>query len=284
MYFLILNIAITLAIWKGIKSMGAEYMEGVTFIKEKNIVIAYISEFSEELKDNIRQEFRIICHGISVENNKTRLYSYENTIEQFMKRYPENSPVKQKGMIGELLLNVIIRLSMKQYKVISPFFNMEEMGSAKKGFDIVLYDEENTCVWITESKSGEPLNGVTNNQMIRTLIHRGKRDLKERLGPNHDSLWLNAINGARISLEKPDLKESVVNILSTQSSIDLEENNVILGANLFSEASNKFDEDEIYSTYNLINEDSLFRELKIIAIQKSTYIKIVEFLKSEVQS
>lgn len=56
-------------------------------------------------------------------------------------------------MIGELLVHIILELEGK-YSTASPFFNMEE-SSFKKGFDIVLFEEDSKELWITETKSGE---------------------------------------------------------------------------------------------------------------------------------
>lgn len=154
--------------------MGSQLLKGVTiddFIDYKIIEIRYLSD---ELKEKIKNELAVICHGEYALSSTSNYYSFKGTIAELVNyRLPEEKD-KRVGAIGELLLNVIIRV-LGNLEIISPFFNLEERN-VKKGFDIIAFDTNND-IWIVESKAGE-LGGMS-NASLKALerINTAKRDL-----------------------------------------------------------------------------------------------------------
>lgn len=86
---------------------------------------------------------------------------------------------------------------------------MEER-SIKKGYDVVLTEVNNPNLWITEVKSGKLHSNKSSNQTMNDLLGTAKRDLKERLNEENISLWLEAINGAKVSFDSNNTMKSAV--------------------------------------------------------------------------
>ena len=149
-------------------------------------VLYFIENISDELKQEIRNRLATICYGVEQTQSNCGIYSYEETVKDFIHRYKtqkDKSESRKKGMIGELLVHIILELEGK-YSTASPFFNMEE-SSFKKGFDIVLFEEDSKELWITETKSGEIQKKQKNaNSAVSGLINTAKKDLKKRLNSN----------------------------------------------------------------------------------------------------
>ena len=112
-------------------------MKGVTVIEKDNYSIIFIHEFSEEFKSAIRSKLSTICHGAADAVTGHSLYSYSNTIKDFIKRYNDKTDSQRKGMIGELLVHILLTEQLTGFTVNSPFFNTEERN-VKKGVDVVL--------------------------------------------------------------------------------------------------------------------------------------------------
>ena len=176
---------------------------------------------------------------------------------------------------------------LPEYQSLSPFFNLEE-NNIKKGFDLVLIN--NNKIWINEVKSGNIGLNETQDTTITNLINRSKLDLKARLNNGNLTLWLNAINHARIALDRyNDEKDIVENILNdiyvnTQNDYLQGKNmNVFLTGVLFHDIDNKFLETTIKSKQEKIQEESLFNNVIIIALQKSLCDTVIDFLNKEAE-
>lgn len=133
-----------------------ELLPGVTKEDYSDYVLYYIDSISEELKKEIRNRLVAVCHGADQAKSSSKIYSYKETIKEFIKRYQSNknaSEERKKGMIGEVLIHVILEIEGR-FTAASPFFNMEEC-SFKKGYDIALFEKDTNELWIAEVKSGE---------------------------------------------------------------------------------------------------------------------------------
>ena len=109
---------------------------GINKEDHDNYVLYFIENISDELKQEIRNRLATICYGVDQAQSNCAIYSYEETVKDFIHRYKtqnDKSESRKKGMIGELLVHIILELEGK-YSTASPFFNIEE-GSFKKGFD-----------------------------------------------------------------------------------------------------------------------------------------------------
>ena len=251
-------------------------MNGIIERKIGDNLILEIRTLSDELKDKIKKQLIEICHGEYALVSGSDYHSFEETIKELVNhRIPSNSSRKV-GVIGELLLNVLIR-EFTDIKIISPFFNLEERN-VKKGFDIIAIDP-NKDLWIIESKSGELGKLKSSTEKIYERINTAKRDLDKRLNMHNSQLWLNAVNSVRSALDDTNEKKTIVNILNKNSTSCLsKDKNVILGGTVFCVFDSTIGTIELRELYNSILKSNKFSKLKLIAIQKQTYQAIIDFL------
>lgn len=265
-------------------------IKGVRIINKKTYSVLYIDHFSDDLKDIIRSQLTSICHGASKASKRKIRYNYKNTVGSFIKRYKSKSEALRIGMMGELLAHISILQFLKEFKIVSPLFNMEEKGITK-GFDVILFSSSTNEIWITEVKSGELHKGKNSNGTNKNLLSTAKSDLKRRLNQNEETLWDNAINKATIVLENnKDTKDAVLEILEEigdgiiEHKASSKNKNVILVTNLFANLNDEIQEQALNDFYIKTTLENLFKGLLVISIQKNTYQKIYEFLKDEAKS
>jgi len=265
------------------------FVDGVSITKNANYALCHITDFTDEIKNHLREQLSFICYGRSCSESGKDLYNYRNTLKEFLSRYKNKSANLQKGMLGELLAHLVINLFFDNtYYVASPFFNIEER-SIKKGFDVVLSSKRNCELWITEVKSGELHSRKDVNSTTLDLLSTAKNDLENRLNESNRSLWLNAINGAKTVFERhDDLKDSIVEILEnhgtvaeTTNSYRARDTNVFLISALFASMNDLAELSTVENKFNLINDESVFKKLFILSIQKGTFKKVVNFLEGE---
>ena len=262
-------------------------MNGITVVKNENYSIFFINDFSDELKEVIRSRLSSICHGVADAATAHLLYSYNNTIKEFAKRYRDKTENQKKGMVGELLLHILLAEQLNQFTVNSPFFNTEERN-VKKGFDVVLNRTGTKELWLAEVKSGELHSGKTTSQTVVELINTAQNDLSTRLNGDSVSLWINAVNGAKAAIdENRDDRDAIISLLqkcgdaATEDNVNSRSVNVILVGAVFNSLQDQISETAISSKYTRIVNKKSFRELYIVAIQKETYQKVFQFLESE---
>ena len=88
-------------------------------------VIYFIEDLSTELKQEIRNRLVAVCHGADQAQSLLKIYSYKETVKEFVKRYKTNkdaSEDRKKGMIGELLVHVVLELEGRFALVSASFF------------------------------------------------------------------------------------------------------------------------------------------------------------------
>lgn len=262
-------------------------IDGVVFVKKKEYAFCRIEYFSDELKDIIRKQLADICYGSAKVSTGRIMYSYKATVQEFLRRYKNKTEKIKKGLIGELLTHIIIKEMFEEYRVISPYFNLEER-SIKKGFDIVLTSKDTHDLFIIEVKSGGKHKGKKSDETMNDLIGLAKNDLSKRLNDENASLWHNAINGAQSVLESTDdLKQAVIEILedmgdkAVMSYTQSKEINVFLTGVLFADLSDSISEQNTQAKKKAIERSREFNSVFVLSLQKKTYKKIYEFLKKE---
>ena len=244
-------------------------------------IILEIHSLSDELKDKIKEQLVEICHGEYALVSGFNYHSFGETIKELVNHRIPSNRNKKVGVIGELLLNILIR-EFTDIKIVSPFFNLEERN-IKKGFDIIAVDSNND-LWIIESKAGELGEQKTSTEKICERINTAKRDLDARLNKDNSQLWLNAINSVRTALDDNNEKNTIVNILNKNSTSGLSnDKNVILGGTVFCIFDSTIDSKKLSELYNSILSSNKFSKLKLIAIQKQTYQAIIDFLVTLIQ-
>jgi len=262
-------------------------MKGVKVIRNnaESSLLFHIEELSQDLKDEIRTRLSSICYGESSANSSWQIYSYKETLAEFLTRYESKSDPQIIGMIGELLSHLLIMNEYPNFQAVSPFFNLEER-SIKKGFDLVIYDTSSHDLWISEVKSGECGSKTSNTKNI-SLLNNAKNDLKIRLNEQNKTIWLNAIHGAQIALISGKVKDKINDILESitddviEHNIGSEDKDVILISVLFNSLSDKISIDEIVGKRRKIIKENLFKSIIVCSIQKETYQKIEDYLRAE---
>jgi len=258
--------------------MASQLLDGVTINDYSDYKIIEIRNLSDELKEKIKNELIVICHGEYALSSASNYCSFTGTIAELVNHRLPCEKDKRVGAIGELLLNVIIRV-LGNLEIVSPFFNIEERN-VKKGFDIIAFDT-NSDIWIVESKAGE-LGNISNASLkVSERIHTAKRDLIDRLNNENAQLWLNAIKSVRSSVDSTDEKKTVINLLENLSNTNISnDKNVLLGGTVFCSYSTTIDLEKIEALYKGICAKNNFSKLQIIAIQKNTFEAVVDFLYS----
>lgn len=268
-----------------------ELIQGI--IKEdcSDYVLYFIEGLSNELKQEIRKRLVAVCHGADQAQSPHKIYSYKETVKEFIKRYNTNKDIsenRKKGMIGELLVHVVLELEGR-FTAASPFFNMEER-SFKKGYDVALFESTTNELWIAEVKSGKVQKNQKNaSSAVVGLINTAKNDLKERLNDSNTSLWLNALNAAKVSISSSNSQKDAVIKLLEQCADDTADGNntsntfnVVLSGTLFHSMSNRIEVSKVAEKYTKVVKENIFKKVFVMAIQKETFEAVYNFLNSEV--
>lgn len=256
-------------------------------------VLYFIEKLSDELKEEIRNRLVAVCHGADQAHSSRMIYSYKATVKEFIERYKTNkdaSEDRKKGLIGELIVHVILEME-ECFITASPFFNMEER-SFKKGYDIALFENATSELWIAEVKSGEKQKKQSNvTSAIVGLINTAKNDLKKRLNEKKTSLWLNALNAAKISMSSSSHQKDAVIKLLEQCGDDAEGGqnssstfNVVLAGALFHPMSECMEAKKVGQKHAKVVNDNIFNKVFVIAIQKETFEAVYDFLESEAKN
>ena len=249
-------------------------ISGVLKEDYSDYVLYFVESLSDELKQEIRSRLSAVCHGVDQAQSAAKIYSYKETAKEFVKRYKSDknaSEKRKKGMIGELLVHIILEIEGR-FTTASPFFNMEER-SFKKGYDVALFEEKTNELWIAEVKSGEIQKNQKDASAAATgLINTAKNDLKVRLNDYNTSLWLNALNAAKVTMsDSNNQKDAVIKLLEKCSDDAVEEKNssnsfnVVLSATLFHPISEPMEAEKIGKKHLRIVNENLFKKVLIMA-------------------
>lgn len=262
-------------------------IRGINCYKENKYCLFCISEFTDEIKNELRAQFAAICHGEDYAGSGRVMYNYRNTVKEFLKRYEGKTPEIKVGMIGELLIHFLMGVYFDEYKVVTPFFNMEER-SIKKGYDVVLTEVDNPTIWLTEVKSGQLHKNKNANQTMSDLLNTAKADLEIRLNEENETLWHEAINGAKIAFDTHNtMKDAVMDVLMSWGDEAYGGNNtsgdknVILSGVVFSDIADAVTEDVPRNKQANVEQEVIFNKIYVIALQKGTYDKIYQFIREE---
>lgn len=263
-------------------------MDGVSFNQVDQYALCCVENFSDELKQALRENLSRICHGAEQASKDRAMYRYPATIKHFWNERYSTKPWETRiGMLGELLSHIIILKLFPDFDVVSPFFNMEEK-SIRKGFDLLLYEASNNSVWITEVKSGGRGKGKTSCTATSALLRLAKDDLKKRLAEPELNHWLNAINAARNAIHnKAKYRDAVIELLELEGDLaegdgaTASDNNVFLVAALFSDVSEPIADKTVSTFTNKLVKDSVFKTVWVLSMHKGTMEKLEAFLKTE---
>lgn len=265
-------------------------MDGVIFEQNSSTLstICIVENLSDELKELIRNNLSSICQGVSRGESGKSIYSYRNTLEEFLIRYDTKTKNTKKGIIGELLAHILFIEFFQDFQTVSPLFNMEERN-IKKSFDVILFHASSQELYYTEVKSGSARNYGCNKKNIN-LLYAAKADILEKLNVDNDNNWLNAINGSTIALEKKKIKNEIVNILeecledSQKHTSGSTTKNIILVSVTYNSLIDKIMLSWIHRYSSNLSSGDDFKIPILFSIQKDTYNSIEIFLRNEVDN
>lgn len=259
-------------------------VDGVTVVGDPDTSVAVVTDLTPELKAYIRDHLSRVCYGASfTESAVPGYYSLRRTVDEFLKRYDTKAYATQLGMIGELLTHLLAPKVYDDLDTVGLFFNKEER-SIKKGFDLTFYGRAEEGVWYGEVKSGEISSGEPVQKVLQ-LLKTAALDLEEKLSSeDRRSLWDAAqLDAAAVLGENAT---SVRQILQ-KDEIAASEGDAwrrlgILVAALFHPVNAAtLRHDELLEKLAAATVGQNLDGVRILAIQKSTIQKVVDFLRME---
>lgn len=263
---------------------------GVEFEQQSDCYICHVTDLSDELKALIRKRLSSICHGRFRSETEGEFYNYKRTLIQFNTLIEDKGDLIQKGMIGELLFHILIVEMIDTFRVISPFFNLEEK-SIKKGYDVILADSINEEIWMVEAKSGErDTENTGSNSKNLSLLKTARSDLRTRLNSANTQRWQSALNGLAFTEGDGDRAKLLKKILQGEfikaenENANAANHNAILSSNVFAELTDKIAIDNVVELKTEIDSQNTFKKTLLFSIQKTTFQKMIEFLKEEAQN
>ncbi len=260
-------------------------MEGIKLQRDDAKVTLFTVDYlSNEFKEAIRNDLAEISYGKGVvQEDPVDMYSYKETLKEFFKRYDKKTIDIKKGMIGELISNVLIRHHIDRLNCISVFFNKEER-SIKKGYDIVYFDVYDNHIWYSEVKSGTNDEQKNVDEACKILLKRADADICTKFQEKRRSLWDSAIIDARNVFYGNKKKQDIFNLLKK----DWKDNdngkisyNAILISVLFYSIKEPLCYSKIVSFYKSIAMKVEYENVLIFAIHKNTFTAVEQFLKDE---
>lgn len=255
-------------------------MDGVSLQEVDNVTVCRVESLSDDLKGLIRDELSAICLGRNLVAEDAAYYSYSKTLKKFLETYDNIAQTQKVGIIGELLAHLLISRHRPDFKIVTLLLNKEEL-QIRKGFDLVYLS--NKELWYGESKSGELQQG-TPIQKIGRLLSDAKNGIKDYLDGSRTKLWDSAILEASQTLDSEEgltAKELLRNDTSSlQDGIEIKKNALLVPI-LFNDINDPIDVDELVRKVQNIANEEVFDDVLVFCIHKSTYSKIVAFLRAE---
>lgn len=259
-----------------------DFSEEISIMEDSNITLCFINDFSDKLKNHIKQFLTVVCYGPHTNHPEIiNTYPFEKTIKSFKERYNRKTPEMKKGMLGELLAHILINNYIKKLKVFSPYFNKEE-ANIRKGFDVLYIDTEDNCIRYGEVKSGELHDNKTINQTNNDLLYAAETDLKNKLcDTERQVLWDNAKFDA-FSFRYVDENYNLHSLLNEDEATHLSiDKKVILVSVCFHDINDKIEFEQIKGFYERLLERNTFFDAIIFSVQKNTLDKMKRFMFEE---
>lgn len=271
-------------------------MEGIKIINGEGFYKIRVTKISEDLKKNIRYNLSNICYGKMHVEEHGDLIDYQYTLEDFFERYDSKSKNQKKGIIGELIAHIIIIDCFRDFKPVSVLFNKEEK-SAKKGFDLVVFNENNKFIWYTEVKSGEcctdrskcvyvcdKCNKLTANKNI-SLLNKAKDDIKERFNDRSKHIWYSALVdlNSTVNINSRQEVKKLITFDSTKHKQKISFSKRVILTSVLFEDKGEYEINSIDDFHGSIVKEKIFDDVIILSIQKDTYKAIEKFLKTEIR-
>ncbi|TXJ61762.1 hypothetical protein EPJ74_01090 [Brachyspira aalborgi] len=111
-------------------------------------------------------------------------------------------------------------------------------------------------------------------------MHKAKNSINNKFNDIEKSCWTNAISHASRINDSKDALNLLCNLYNEKDNID-NSKNVILSAVVYNDINDKINFDNTEKEKNKIEAKKEFNKIIVFSIQKNTYMKVIDFLKSE---
>ena len=255
-------------------------INGVRVVKNGSCHIFYVDSFTDELKNEIKDQLAGIYNGLSDTIQLPEVYNLNNTLKNFVEIYSSKSGKTKKGMIGELLAHVLLNAYFNDFTSLSVLKNKEER-SIKKGFDILYFDELLGQIWYSEVKSGNPITTQPGStQFNTTLLNRAKTGIVKIFDSKRPKLWDSALVDVLLTVgSRIDVRQLLAADSETVQSND--KRHVVLISALYNDLSDEVDLQSLLDFHDSVCSEDIFLDSIVISIQKRAYQTIADFLIHE---
>ena len=257
-------------------------MEGTTISGTDRAITVIIVDFSDEMKNSLRQQFAAFCYGSIRAGEDDEYYSFARTVEVFLTNFDSKAETTQLGMVGELLMHLMHPATHSDLLGAAIYFNKEERN-VKKGFDLSFLEAEVGSIWYGEVKTGRVAEAQRAEAKSHDLLMLAARDLHDKLTRSQQSRWDSAISDADLTLASAEA-DTVKNLLRTDV-LTLEKGTPItrrgfLGAlTLHDHEHCQISDEATLRTAATIDAAGKFHDVRILAIQHRDESDILTFLR-----
>lgn len=252
-------------------------------------VAVVVHELSDELRALVRDRLAEICYGSAEILEDPEYYSFENTVEEFFKRYDKKPLTTKLGMAGELIVHSLMPEHHADLLNTSIFFNKEER-SIKKGFDLTFTTLSMDELWYGEVKSGALSTqrrdrGVQSaSSKLGQLVATAAGDIHGKLTKQRNrSWWDSAMTDAAKVLQTDDAK-SIKKLLRAHAGVEAAGDagfNVLLGAVVMHESVlDKITLEASIQAAEKVTASQKFHRVKLLIVQQETAELLIEFIRT----
>lgn len=246
------------------------------------VYVCYLNNFSDALKEKIRNLLCGIWHGAVNYTENQDIYNYKETLKDFLDRYNTQARDTKKGMIGELLTHVLLPNYLPDFEVVSIMKNPAER-KIRTGFDVVYYQKSNPQIWYCEVKSGGDEDSLSVDEKNNERLGAAKTSIKNMFDSRRITLWQSVLDELNLTIFNAEKKVDIKKLLKEDYPIDNsnQNKNVILSSVIYKCLDNKICPENLKRCKDGIDNESIFVGVLIFSIQKKTYTKVEEFLHNE---
>lgn len=256
-------------------------LNGLQIHQNNGYIYCAIENFTPEIEGLIRAQLATVWAGFSDVQKTPEIHSYNRTLGLFLDRYNSKSENTKKGMIGELLAHILVGQVLTDLVSLSVLKNKEERN-VKKGFDIIYYEERIDGIWYSEVKSGRS-KSKTSTDYNTVLLERSHTDLSIKVDDNRQTLWDSALIDVSLAIGNGRREIKLKRLLDDQSPVHKKKDkkNGIIISVLYHNTADKVELKSIKDFKDKVHSDSKYLDHIIFSIQKATFEKVADFLRSE---
>lgn len=284
-------------LWRGFQKIPVifskvdyvDLVQGITVVTTGESVAILVHELSDELKSLVRDRLAGICYGSADIVEDPEYYSFEKTVEEFLKRYDTKPDSTKIGMAGELIIHSLMPEHHVDLVNTSILFNKEER-SIKKGFDLTFTTLSMDELWYGEVKSGRVAKPKPGKEVqsasakLEQLVATAAGDIHGKLTKQRNrSWWDSAMTDAGKVLQTDDAKsiKKLLRAHSGNATAGEDGFNVLLGAVVMHESLlDKITLEASAAASKKVTDSQKFRRAKLLVVQQETAELLIDFIRT----